>query len=206
MPRALSITLLSLIILTSILIALHAFGFQFRVSGDPVFHARFDTMPIAGAMHVIGGGIVLALGGFQFSSRLRQNYLTLHRNMGRAYLILVAVGGVGALVLAPSADGGLVGRFGFFLLGVAWLFSGWQAYAAVRRGDIQSHKAWMLRNFSMTFGAVTLRIYLGLFAVAGVPFEASYPVVAWLAWVPNLIIVEWYMALTEQSRKTAKLV
>ena len=49
----------------------------------------------------------------------------------------------------------------------------------------------MVRNFSLTFAAVTLRVYLGLFFVAGVPFELFYPFVAWLAWVPNLLIAEW---------------
>ncbi len=202
MSRPLSASLLGLVIVTSILIAFHAMGFQLRLSGDPMIHARFDAMPVAGAMHVIGGGLVLLIGGFQFSSRLRRAAPSLHRNLGRAYLLLVATGGIGALLLAPHADGGLVGRFGFFLLGVLWLFSGLQAYLAIRRRDIEAHRAWMLRNFSMTFGAVTLRLYLGLFAAAGVPFEEAYPVVAWLAWVPNLIIVEWFMALSQRAHAT----
>ena len=52
----------------------------------------------------------------------------------------------------------------------------------------------------MTFGAVTLRIYLGLFALAGVPFEEAYPAVAWLAWVPNLLLVEWFLALKREPK------
>lgn len=38
----------------------------------------------------------------------------------------------------------------------------------------------MIRNFALALAAVTLRIYLGLFALAGVPFQESYQVVAWL--------------------------
>ncbi len=34
----------------------------------------------------------------------------------------------------------------------------------------------------------------------GVDFSESYPVVAWLAWVPNLILTEWYLALFETNR------
>ena len=50
----------------------------------------------------------------------------------------------------------------------------------------------MIRNFALTFAAVTLRAYLGLSqAVFGLSFEAFYPVVAWLCWVPNLIVAEW---------------
>ena len=204
MQRTLSLTLFVFVfvVITSVLIAFHAFGFQMRISGSPDFHARFDTMPIAGALHVLGGGIVLLIGGFQFSQKLRRNYAVFHRNLGRVYLVLVALGGVGSLMLAPQADGGLVAKIGFFMLGVLWLFSAWQAYAAIRRGDVAIHREWMLRNFAMTFAAVTLRIYLGVFEVSGVPFSEGYPVVAWLSWVPNLILVEWYLALAK-SKSTA---
>ncbi len=196
-------TAVVVLILLSIPIALYAFGFQLRMAGSPEFHARFDQMPIASAMHVLGGGMVLLLGGFQFSRRLRMRMPALHRNMGRVYLILVAVGGTGGLMLAPFSEGGLVAHFGFALLGITWLYSGWQAYAAIRRGDIALHREWMMRNFSLTFAAVTLRIYLGLMGpVAGLPFEEVYPTIAWLCWVPNLIVVEWYLAW-ERARKTA---
>ncbi len=55
----------------------------------------------------------------------------------------------------------------------------------------------------MTFGAVMLRVYLGLFAVAGVDFVDAYPTVSWIAWVPNLILVEWYLALKAARRITS---
>ena len=37
----------------------------------------------------------------------------------------------------------------------------------------------MVRNFSLTFGAVTLRLYLPSVGGAGVPFEVAYPIIAW---------------------------
>jgi hypothetical protein len=60
----------------------------------------------------------------------------------------------------------------------------------------------MMRNYAMAFGAVTLRIYLGVFGAVGVPFIESYPVVAWIAWVPNLIFVEWFL-LTRAANRLA---
>ncbi len=194
------IALLVIVIATSIAIALHAFGFQLRISGDESFHLRFDEVPVFSAMHVLGGGLCLLIGGFQFSKRVRTRHARLHRNLGRTYLILVAIGGTGSLVLAPQADGGLVARFGFGLLAILWLVSAAQAYRAIRRRDIQTHRAWMLRNFALTFAAVTLRIQLGLFELGGVPFSAAYPTVAWLSWVPNLVAVEWYLALSAATK------
>ena len=76
--------------------------------------------------------------------------------------------------------------------------------AAAAAGDVQTHKAWMARNYAMAFGAVTLRIYLGMFTALQIPFEEGYPVVAWLSWVPNLILVEWWMALSSQTRAARK--
>ena len=184
--------LLWLMIFSSILIAAHAVLFQAGLTGGQEFQQRFAEFPLYAAFHVLGSGVALLIGGFQFLPRLRARRIELHRWLGRSYLIAVLIGGVGGIVMATRAHGGLAGQFGFFLLGVVWLVSGWQAYAAVRRGDIQAHRVWMIRNFALTFAAVTLRLYLGLSqAVFGLTFDAFYPVVAWLCWVPNLIIAEW---------------
>ncbi|MFT4799613.1 MAG: putative membrane protein [Sulfitobacter sp.] len=184
---------LVVMILGSIAIGMYAVSFQLRLSGSPQFHLRFNDMFVFSSMHVIGGAVVLLVGGFQFVPAIRQNYPQVHRWMGRLYLSFVLIGGIGGLVMAPVSEGGLVAHFGFGVLAVLWLFSGAQAYAAIRRGDVASHKVWMMRNFAMAFGAVNLRVYLGLFAAAGVPFAEAYPVVAWLSWVLNLIVVEWFM-------------
>jgi uncharacterized membrane protein len=118
-------------------------------------------VPLYAAFHVLGSGVALLIGGFQFLPRLRVRRIELHRWLGRIYLIAVLIGGIGGIVLATRADGGLAGQFGFFLLAVVWLVSGWQAYSAIRRGDVQAHRIWMIRNFALTFAAVTLRAYLG---------------------------------------------
>lgn len=97
-------------------------------------------------------------------------------------------------MLAGSADGGLVGRLGFATLAIIWLYSGWQAYAAVRRGDIATHRQWMMRNFALTFAAVTLRIHLNILTgPLEISFAEAYASVAWISWVPNLLIVEWFL-------------
>jgi uncharacterized membrane protein len=144
------------------------------------------------AFHVIGGGFALIAGGFQFSTRLRTRAPAWHRWLGRFYLLVVLFGAIGGAALATIATGGLVARVGFFLLAILWLSSGTAAYLAIRRGDVVTHRRWMVRNFALTFAAVTLRIHLPVLQFGfGVPFEAAYPVVAWLAWVPNLVVAEW---------------
>lgn len=179
----------------SVAVGLYAFAFYFiGAVGDPSFKARFATMPLFAAFHVLGSGAALVIGPLQLSRTLRTRMLSVHRWLGRSYLTAVLLGGLGGLMLATIAAGGLVGRVGFTFLAVIWLFSGAQAYLAVRRGDLVSHRQWMIRNFSLTFAAVTLRIHLPLLTGGfGVPFDDAYATVAWLAWVPNLVVAEWFV-------------
>jgi hypothetical protein len=37
---------------------------------------------------------------------------------------------------------------------------------------------------------VTLRLYLPLSGLLGLPFETRYRVIAWMCWVPNLLVAE----------------
>lgn len=151
--------------------------------------------------HIVGGGIALLLGPLQFWRGLRARHPRVHRWTGRIYLAGVAVGGVAGLVLAPFSQAGWVGFFGFGALAVLWLVTGWRAYRAIRSGDVASHQAWMIRNFALTFAAVTLRIWLPLMITAplltGAPFEFdaafanAYAAVPFLCWLPNLIVAEW---------------
>ena len=65
-----------------------------------------------------------------------------------------------------------------------------RAYLAVRAHDYVTHQRWMIRSFALTFAAVMLRIYIPLALVMGIGYEASYPVIAWLCWVPNLVVAQ----------------
>jgi len=63
----------------------------------------------------------------------------------------------------------------------------------IRRGDQIGHRRWMLRSYAFTFAAVTLRIYLPIALTAGLPFIDAYQTISWACWVPNLIVVEWWL-------------
>ena len=151
--------------------------------------------------HAFASVMALALGPFQFSTTLRRRHTRLHRWLGRAYLgVGVLVGGSAGLYMSQFAFGGFVARLGFATLAVVWLYTGLRAYLAVRRGAIDEHRKWMIRNFSLTFAAVMLRLYLPASLVAGIEFALAYPVIAWLCWVPNLAYAEWRC---KRSRRSA---
>lgn len=142
--------------------------------------------------HAFASIVALTLGPFQFSTRLRQKNTNVHRWLGRTYLAVgVLVGGLSGLYMSQYAFGGSVAQLGFAALAVLWLYTGLRAYLAVRRGAIAEHRKWMVRNFSLTFAAVTLRLYLPTSMAAGVELSLAYPAIAWLCWVPNLALAEW---------------
>ncbi|MGZ0219950.1 MAG: DUF2306 domain-containing protein [Acidimicrobiales bacterium] len=144
-----------------------------------------NTFAILG--HIVGASVPMILGPFQFLPGQRRRFLGLHRWTGRLYLLGVAVGSVLGFSMAWLAFGGIISSLGFATLAVLWLSTGAMALKQARAGHIRSHRDWMIRNYALTFAAVTLRIWLGLSQLAGVEFINAYRSVAWLSWIPNLL-------------------
>jgi hypothetical protein len=161
--------------------------------GPPFIGARRATMPLAVTAHLVGGLVALAVGSWQLNARLRARVIALHRWTGRTYSVAVLVGGLGALRMATVSQGGVAAHLGFGALALLWLFSTARGYIAIRSHDEVRHRAWMIRSYSLTFAAVTLRIYIPLSLAAGIPFADAYPVISWLCWVPNLVLAEWFV-------------
>lgn len=168
-------------------------GLLMPAARTPFVQNLFANTPVAVGAHLAGGLVAIVLGALQVNSRLRKRYLSGHRWIGRVYVIAVAVGGTAGLILALNSYGGLVTHFGFGLMAVCWLASTGIAYRHIRNGDINAHRAWMLRSYALTLAAVTLRVYLPLSQIAGIEFSEAYPAIAWLCWVPNLLVVEWFI-------------
>ena len=158
----------------------------------PDMKTNFQTHSFGIYAHIFASSIALMIGPFQLSQHIRQKYTKFHRWLGRIYMSVgVLVGGLAGLYMSQFAFGGLMAKLGFAALAVLWLYTGLRAYFAIRRGAVVEHKKWMIRNFALTFAAVTLRIYLPLSMVAGIEFSLAYPIIAWLCWAPNLIFAEW---------------
>jgi uncharacterized membrane protein len=158
----------------------------------PEMRVAFAAHPLTIYAHVFGSAVALLLGPLQFWVRLRATRPALHRFTGKVYLgIGVGLGGLAGLALAPSAYGGAASTLGFACLALAWLYTGVHALGAAQSRDFAAHRRWMIRNFALTFAAVTLRIYLPTSVAAGAAFEVAYPAIAWLCWVPNLLVAEW---------------
>ncbi len=141
-------------------------------------------------LHISFGGIALLTGWTQFIDQWRVNNPKRHRLIGKVYIASVLISSIAGFYIALFATGGTVSTLGFSLLALVWLYSGNKAYYSAIKKEFQIHRNWMIRNYALTFAAVTLRIYLPLSQLAHINFIDAYRTIAWLAWIPNLIIAE----------------
>lgn len=149
--------------------------------------------------HISLGGLALVIGWPQFVNRWRINTPQFHRKLGMVYLTAVGLSGVSGLYIAQFATGGIISELGFSGLAIGWLVTGGMALYTAKNGRYIEHEQWMIRNYALSFAAVSLRLMLpsstGIFHL---DFVTAYQVIAWACWVPNLIISE---SIIEMNRK-----
>lgn len=139
-------------------------------------------------IHIITGGLALLIGWLQFSRKFRLRQQSIHRTVGKLYAVLAVFSSIAGIHLAFFAFGGPIARSGFGCLGVIWLLATTASYLAIRKGNILRHRQMALLSYAACFSAVTLRFWLQLFIKNGMDFLLAYQIVAWLCWVPNLLV------------------
>lgn len=185
----------SFLLLGAVLASANAFLFAF-VPGylDPVQKSRMFAIGFIGYAHTLGGAIASVIGPFQFVGALRRRYPRWHVWLGRIYLICVGSGALAGLYLSPNSAARNNFGIAFIALALAWLYTGTMAYTTIRARQVEAHRRWMIRNFALTYAAVTLRIEMPLFIiVGGLSPTTALDIVGWFCWVPNLILVELWM-------------
>lgn len=164
---------------------------------QPVWHTLFY-------IHITAGGFVLLTGWSQFNNSIRHKYPHSHRWMGRIYITAVFLSSCAGLYMAFFANGGLISEMGFVALALWWLITNTIAFLSIRHGHLISHIQWMTRNYALTFAAVTLRMFLPFMTnILKIDAGVAYHVIAWLSWVPNIVIAE--VLLYHKRKKQASL-
>ena len=129
----------------------------FLVADYPMYHAyrlqviadRHFLIP-----HTICGVVALLAGPVQFSSRLRQGYLKLHRVLGLMYVISVFIGAYTGIALAA----GRPGLPGTSMQAAAWIVCTTAAFVTARNRQLIQHRQWMARSYAVTFTFVSSRV------------------------------------------------
>jgi uncharacterized membrane protein len=142
--------------------------------------------------HIFSSSVILLVGFFQFSDKVYTNR-KLHRALGKIYVLgVLFIAAPGAYVMTLFVNRGTGVFISFLLQNTLWVISTILAFTLIKNGDVNNHVKMMRRSYGLAFGAVTLRFYILLFHVFGngVNFDNNYIIIAFLSWVPNLILVE----------------
>ncbi|SFW66531.1 DUF2306 domain-containing protein [Amycolatopsis australiensis] len=163
-----------------------------------------SRLPVRGGLqyavlvtHIFTAAVALVLGPLQFMPKVRARR-RLHRTLGRIYLLAGVLPAAVATVPVALWSGRLLTQISLTTAAVLWLVTGVLAYRAARRRDFAAHRAWMLRNYALTFLAVTSRILVPVLLLAQLPFGRVDPASALtlipagqtLGWLVNLAVVE----------------
>jgi uncharacterized membrane protein len=163
----------------------------------PEQRENYLRVEFALGVHVLCGILALLIGPFQFVRRLRRRFVRVHRACGAVYVASATGLGITGLILAPTAYTGLVAVAGFTVLDLAMLFTTWTALRMIMAGRYGEHRRWMIRSFSLIWAGVMLRLWSPLYdrlsgaGLVDFSFETAYAGIAWLCWVPNLLIALW---------------
>jgi len=142
--------------------------------------------------HVLVAGIILVIGFFQVSESFRKRFLKIHRVFGYIYVMgILFFSAPGGMVMAFFINRGPMVLLSFVLQCSLWIYFTYAAFRYIRHRKIDLHKAMMYRSFALTLAAITLRLYIFFLSDEYNLSEAQgYATLAWLSWVPNLIIAE----------------
>lgn len=123
----------------------------------PMYHAyRLQVIADRGLLipHTLAGTFALLIGPINFSSRIRERHLQLHRVLGRIYFFSVIVGGLTGIALAW----GRPGLPGTSMQAAAWIVCTSAGVITARNRQIAVHRQWMARSYAVTFTFVSSRV------------------------------------------------
>jgi uncharacterized membrane protein len=143
-------------------------------------------------VHICTSVFVLLAGAFQFYKTNTARMKQLHRIVGKSYVVLVLFfAAPSGLIMGCYANGGIYSKISFVSISILWWVFTLLAFLKAKEKDFISHKNYMYRSYALTLSAISLRTYALL-----LPYffqlhsREMYTLIAWLSWVPNLLIAE----------------
>jgi predicted membrane protein DUF2306 len=150
--------------------------------------------------HMAGGTIMLFLGAANLYVGATRRYFRHHKSLGYLYLFGGAIGASIALMLAlasphrKGAEGFAVNMaatsdMGYALatLAAAWLICAAMGWRAAKNRRYDSHQAWMIRSYVLTWSFVLCRLIGRVPAIADIGNGVA---IIWLSWIVPLLICE----------------
>jgi uncharacterized membrane protein YozB (DUF420 family) len=158
--------------------------------------ARLFTAPSLLLLHILSSSLYFVLGAFQFVPWIRWNKPGWHRAAGRILIpsgILSALTGMRMACIYPAFLGsGTAATLIRVVVGSCIVVFISLGVAAIRRRDVASHRAWMMRGYALAIAAGTQPLTLAPLIV----FPKLYGELGWTlglaaGWIINLAVAEW---------------
>jgi uncharacterized membrane protein len=173
--------------------------------------ARFTTSPLAVVVHIVSAVTYAVLGAFQFSAALRRRRPRWHRRAGRLLVVLGLAVALSALWMtvfyARHPGNGELAYLFRLAFGSGMAASIVLGFAAIRRGDVDRHRAWMIRAYALALGAGTQAFTQGIGGAVLGSSELVRDLMLGAGWVVNLAVAELVIRhpLQRRSRPTAEV-
>jgi predicted membrane protein DUF2306 len=150
--------------------------------------------------HMASGTLMLFLGAANLYVGATRRFFQHHKKVGYLYLAGGSVAAVLAIVMALASphrannqafvvDMSATNDMGYALatLGTAWLACAAMGFRAVKNRRYDSHQAWMIRSYVLTWSFVLCRL------IGHVPVLANIGngvAIIWLSWIVPLLVCE----------------
>jgi len=165
---------------------------------------RYAPIPWLMMAHGIPGALALIIGIFQFSSRLRQRYLKVHRAMGRIYVGSVAIAAPAAVVVAFTLPTPTL-SMASIIQATGWILTTATALYCVRTGRFQQHREWMMRSYPFAAVFVVVRTIIVIPAIARMGelglATVVWSVIATACFLPSFVIAWQALAASRRAVK-----
>lgn len=176
-----------------LVLAAWCFDFLLGVFGkyrhvDPATYTMFWTRRAWLWTHLAGGTLAICLGLVQFLTQWPRAFNRVHRWTGRGYLAGILIAATGATGLIATSPAPFEIRLAFAATAWAWLITALAGLMAIRRGQVQVHRRWMIRAYLVTLAPITFRLLIrtpGVMTLAEPPDVIA--VLLWVSWVLPLV-------------------
>jgi uncharacterized membrane protein len=196
-------SIIGLSILTGLLICYYVItrAFPMLIVTEENYGTYFFPRAIWLFPHIVLSIIATVIGPFQFIPKIRNNYLKVHRKLGRVYIICVILSGILGMYLATTSNVNLPYAVGLFGLGFTWSTSAIMAFVSIKNKKIELHKDWMIRSYVITFAFVSFRFVEDILQSLNIGSgEEVLVLMSWACWAIPLFIAEIFI----QGRKIKK--
>lgn len=169
---------------------------------------RYANIPGWMLVHGIFGAIALFAAPFQFSNRLRQRHLKLHRWTGRLYVVCVAISAPTSVAVAAKLGPPEL-MMAAVTQSLGWIVTTATAVYCIRMGNIQQHREWMIRSYPFAAVFVVVRAIVAIPPIAALGvlglIEVVWTSIFAAAFLPSFFLA-WRGLLAERRKAKAKTV